>query len=225
MPSHAPSHANSYGSMTMAREPSIAAERTRNAARTRVLRTLARCGRLKDAAFFDWAGVWVSAIVVALGSAAYHVFLTPASLALDRVGICGIIAFAGARLLQHTLELRPDPMRSLFLLALTQSTVLYWAFGGTAWVYGGVQAIGGVVVLVLLFRAHARGGLAVPLRPILLFLGCYAAAKIVEALDVPICEWTGVIGGHPFKHLLSALGLWCLAGLMRAEIETAEGTP
>jgi hypothetical protein len=115
-------------------------------------------------------------------------------------------------------------MRALLLLAATQSTVLFWVLGGTAWVYGGVQAIGGVLAIVLLLRAHARGRLRVPLRPMLLFLACYAAAKAVEALDVPICEWTGVIGGHPIKHLLSALGLACLLGLLRRELEAAEGT-
>lgn len=42
------------------------------------------------------------------------------------------------------------------------------------------------------------------------------------AIDINPYEFTGFLGGHPIKHLLSALGLACLTGMMRAEADALE---
>ena len=57
--------------------------------------------------------------------------------------------------------------------------------------------------------------------PIFWFTGYYALAKVVEVADGMVCDWTGVIGGHPFKHLLAAAGLVCLQRMMRAQMRAA----
>jgi hypothetical protein len=38
--------------------------------------------------------------------------------------------------------------------------------------------------------------------------GIYAAAKIVEMLDVPIYASGALVSGHMLKHLLVALAVW-----------------
>jgi hypothetical protein len=171
--------------------------------------------RADDPGRFEWAGLWTSTVLLTFASGAYHVHPAPWSLALDRAAICGIIAFLGARAAHWTLGLGPSRTLSLALLVLAEGTVLAWLLGASPWLYGALQAGGGLAVLGLFVRAQARGTLSVPARPMLLFLGCYALAKVFEALDEPFWSLTGVMGGHPVKHLLSALGLACLLPLMR----------
>lgn len=178
---------------------------------------LHRRGLLADARFVNWTGLWTSVALVAFGSGAYHFFLTPATLALDRACIVGIMAFVAAEALVVALDRSPSCRLSLLLLVVLEGSVAAWLLGATAWIYGGLQAVGGVAVLLLLIRAARRGRVGrETLRPVVLFVALYALAKVVEVLDEPVCRLTGVIGGHPMKHLLAALALLCLGGWMAA---------
>lgn len=171
--------------------------------------------------FHDWTDFWIWTALVCVGSGAYHWVLQPWGLALDRIAICGVIASLAAHVAQVGLGLRPSRRRSLVFLVVAQATVLIWALGGTAWAYGVLQLLGGLAVLAVVLCAWRRGRLPTSPAPILLFLGAYALAKVVELLDRPICELSGRLGGHPLKHLVSAAGLACLVAMMRAEAEAA----
>lgn len=178
---------------------------------------LARRGLLTDPALVNWTGLWTSVLLLAFGSGAYHVFLTPGTLALDRLCITGIVAFLGAEALAAVTGRPPDKRVSLLFLVVCAATVPAWLLGATSWPYGALQGLGGVLVLVVLIRAGRRGVVGRDvLRPFLLFAGAYALAKVAEVLDAPICRLTGVLGGHPLKHLLSAGGLLALGAWMRA---------
>lgn len=181
---------------------------------------LARRGRLADPAFLDWTGLWISVFLLAFGSGAYHLFLTPATLALDRLCITGIVACLGARIFAATTGRGPDPRVTGLLLIVCPATVLAWVLGGTSWLYGALQAVGGVLAVVLVLRAHRRGVIGREvLRPVLFFASAYALAKVVEGLDAPICALTGAFGGHPLKHLLSAAGLLALGAWMAHDLQ------
>ncbi|MDJ0523699.1 MAG: hypothetical protein QNJ90_16655 [Planctomycetota bacterium] len=187
------------------------------------LRYLRRRGLALSPAFRNWTGVWVSSVVLCFTSGAYHWFLTPWGLAVDRVAICGIIAFVTAHLIHVVLGRGPSLRISLGLLLLCEATVVVWVLGGSPWWYGALQAIAGFGALALVIAAHARGRLSFSPKPVYLFCGWYAVAKLLELFDVPICEALGFMGGHPWKHVASAIGLWCLGRMMVAEAETGEG--
>ena len=171
----------------------------------------------------NWTGIWVSTIGVGLGSMAYHFFLTPFGLALDRFAISALIAYLMAYTAEVALGIGPSRRISWTLLALCTSTVVIWMLGGTAWVYGVLQAGASVAVLAIFLWADPRlrggpGTLAVSPTPLYLFSGCYGLAKVCEVYDAEICALTGgALAGHPLKHLWAALGLLLLARMMRPQ--------
>ena len=181
-------------------------------------RKLARDGR---AVSFNWIGIWISTIAIGLGSIAYHGWLTPWGLALDRIAISGLIAFFLAHTADVALGIGPSRRLSFGLLVACQATVLVWILGGTAWIYGVLQAVGGVAVLAVFVRGGWRarrglGPLSVSPRPVYLFALCYGLAKLFELYDEPVCELTGFLGGHPIKHVFSALGILAFGRMMTA---------
>ena len=171
---------------------------------------LRRGGRLTSADT-NRVGLWVSVSLLAFGSGAYHLWLTPATLAADRVCICGILAFSVAEVLA---AVRPDlrrPSVTYGLLAVTELSVMLWCLGATTWIYGALQVVGSLVTAWLAVAAWRAGRLAgTALRSIVLFIALYALAKVAEVLDEPICRWTGGFAGHPVKHLLAAAALAAL---------------
>lgn len=178
---------------------------------------LARLGRgaLARPADRDRVGLWTSVLLLAFGSGAYHLLLTPASLAADRVCIAAILAFVVAEVLAVTgAGPRAGPRRAavtLGVLALSEGSVLAWWLGATSLIYGALQALGAVLVLALTVRGWRRGTVeGVALRSLVRFTALYALAKGAEALDEPLCHLTGVLAGHPLKHLLAAAGLAAL---------------
>ncbi len=182
--------------------------------------TMARGGALSDGRFRNWTGLWISTALLCFGSGVYHWVPEPWSLALDRACIGGIIAFIGAHAVTTCLQVPSTRELSLALLIVCELSVGAWYLGiDGGWMYATLQAGGGVGVLLLYAVAWRKGRLRTSPAPVFLFSACYALAKIVEVGDQVVCDWTGVIGGHPFKHLLAALGLIFLGGMMKAEME------
>jgi hypothetical protein len=173
------------------------------------------------------AGLWVSVALTAFGSGAYHLWLTPATLAADRVCISAILAFVVAEMLGVVWPSLRRGRITLALLAVTELSVASWCLGATPLIYGALQAVGGIAMAWIAIRAWRGGRLAgTALRSLFLFIAFYALAKVAEALDEPVCAWTGVLGGHPLKHLLAAAGLAALLPwLGRSTQESPAATP
>lgn len=156
-------------------------------------------------------GLWTSVLLLAFGSGAYHLLLTPATLAADRACISGILAFTVAEVLAAVWPGSRRPAVTLSLLAATELSVVLWCLGATSLIYGALQALGSLVLPVLAFRAWRAGRMpGSALRSLVLFIALYALAKVAEALDAAVCSWTGFLGGHPLKHLLAAAALAAL---------------
>lgn len=184
---------------------------------------LLRTGRLHERRFFNWVGLWLSVAVLMFGSGAYHWYLTPGTLAFDRFCITGIIAFMGSEIAAVALGWGPRRRTSLLIFAICAATVVVWMLGATSWYYGVLQGAGGLGAVAVAIWAYRRGKIGRDvLQPILLFAAFYALAKVAEVLDEPVCALTGVVGGHPIKHLLSAAGLLCLGGWMKAAARSQE---
>ncbi len=175
---------------------------------------LRRAGPLSDPSRRDALGLWISTVLLCFGSGLYHLYLTTFTLALDRICIAGITGFFAALSLTRTRGWTYDVRRTLLLVLGAQGTVVVWLLGGTSIPYGVVQAVGGVAVLLLFLQARRRGRVErADVVAVGAFLGLYGVAKLFEVLDAPICELTGVFGGHPIKHLIAAAGLMALGSL------------
>jgi len=55
-------------------------------------------------------------------------------------------------------------------------------------------------------------------------LVCYLLAKLFEVLDQPVAEIFGVVGGHPIKHLLAAVGAYLVVLAVRRELAIRDAT-
>lgn len=190
---------------------------------TREVRRLKQAGRRTS---FNWLGIWVSTACIGLGSGAYHLFLTPFGLGLDRLAIAALIAFLLAHVAHVIHGIGPSRRLTFWLVLVSETTVVVWMLGGSPWFYGVLQAAAGVGILLVVLRAdlRARRGvrhLSVRPGPLYLFALCYGLAKVCELLDEEVCTWTGWIGGHPLKHVFAALGLLLLAPLMRRDLTPA----
>jgi len=183
------------------------------------LRFLARRGLLTRPAFRNWTGIWISTALVAVGSGLYHWFLEPWALGADRIAICGIFAFVAAHVIHRVFARGPSLAFSLSLLLLCEATVAAWLLGASTWWYGGLQTLAGLGTLAVVLVAHRRGTLTFSPKPVYLFCAYYALAKLLELLDEPICNMTGLVGGHPLKHVASAIGLWYFGRWMAAEAQ------
>lgn len=169
-----------------------------------------------------WTLIWLSSALLCFGSGLYHFYLTPFTLLVDRICIAGITAALLWQSLHAARRVSASWTTGIGLLTLFQLPVLAWYWLGlTSLVYGLTQAVAAVVVLVLHFRRVKREpGIQLRTWPIVALVAFYAAAKLLELGDEAICSATGAIGGHPFKHLCSAIGLAGLLVYARDDLRT-----
>lgn len=178
---------------------------------------LQACMRRRFAARPQYLVFFLGIALTAFGSGWYHLAPDNDRLLWDRLpmtlGFMGLLAaIVGERL---------DPRlgRGLLapLLVLGPASVLYWAASEAAGAgdlrpYVAVQFLSLLVMAALLLvapRRHARAGL------LWAGLGCYALAKLCEALDRPIFAGTGeLVSGHTLKHLLAAVGVGLIARMI-----------
>lgn len=167
----------------------------------------------------SWAVFFVGVILVAFGSAYYHLAPDNQTLVWDRLPMT--LAFIGLTVALLAEQVSPRTRHLLGPgLALGVGSVVVWVTTGDLRLYYGVQLMPMVVALATLVLFGARFththhlGLAVL---------AYAAAKGVEAADVVIHETSaGLLGGHPLKHLFAALATWfVLTMLWRRRERTA----
>lgn len=166
---------------------------------------------------WPWTVFFAGLTLLGPASAYYHLAPDDRGLLIDRLAMAvtfmGWLAIHLAERLDPRLALRLLPV--LVLLGL--GSVLYWYASelsgrGDLRLWGYVQFWPVLLVGWLAWRRPARytGSMAVAL-----VYACYALALLVEWLDRPIFEATGVVSGHTLKHLIAAVGAaWGLRWLM-----------
>ncbi|MEQ8766827.1 MAG: ceramidase domain-containing protein [Planctomycetota bacterium] len=155
---------------------------------------------------------------VAFGSAAYHLAPSRDRLVWDRLPMS--IAFAALLTLAISERFSRRWAQTLFipLLLLGPATVLFWAATGEIRPYGALQ-YGSLLVIaasLVLFPRRAPGT-----TYWVLGLACYALAKLLETVDTEVFRATEYVSGHTLKHIASAMGVWCLAMLVRRRCRPA----
>lgn len=168
-----------------------------------------RRGEITAAWTFFFAGV----SLVSLGSGLYHLRPDNVSLVWDRLPMTiGFMAMTSALLGEYVSERLG---RWLLLPALLVGfwSVVHWHRFDDLRFYAWVQFAPLLVLpaMMALFpsRYSHRGMLW-------LAIGFYALAKVLEACDGAIFRLTGgIIGGHPLKHLASAVACWTLLEMLK----------
>lgn len=149
--------------------------------------------------------------LVAVGSSYFHLEPTINRLVWDRLPMSvAFMALFHAVLTEHVPRRSVERLFWPLILAGIVS-VVYWYVsetlgrGDLRW-YLLVQFLPIVVIVFLVSTQPTRQ------RPLWLgVIGWYGSAKVFELADRPVFEWTGIIGGHPFKHVCAALaGYWVL---------------
>ncbi len=150
-------------------------------------------------------------ILVAAGSAYYHLDPTPQSLVWDRLpmtlAFMAIFSMVVSDRVSEKLGARM--LWPLVLVGVASVTYWYWSEvqgRGDLRPYVIVQFLPMVIIPMLLLLYSGKHMLAVFLWAT---LGTYALAKLAEYFDPAIFAWLGFWSGHTLKHLLSALAvLW-----------------
>lgn len=151
-----------------------------------------------------WTVLAAAVFAVGFGSGYYHWAPTDDRLFWDRLPMTVIFT----SLLAITIGERIGVRLLAPLLAAGVAGLLYWRWVGDTRLYGLLQglAIALIPLMLALFPPrYTRSG------DVWGAFGLYAAAKLAEHLDAPIHAATsGLVGGHPIKHLLAAAAIGLL---------------
>jgi hypothetical protein len=172
-----------------------------------------------------WTAVWISTALLGPASGIYHWTPTIATLALDRVFVTAVAASIAYRAILVSRPVANPTLLLVLVMAACQSTVLIWLLGASPIPYGLLQLALAIYVLTVYARLSKAAGGSLSLSPLIGLVALYALAKLCELGDELVCEQTGCIGGHPFKHLFGAAGLAFLIPFQRREIAVVTPTP
>ncbi|MDW8323489.1 MAG: hypothetical protein RMK60_05260 [Burkholderiales bacterium] len=185
---------------------------------------LAWLARHGTAAFIEaheawpWRVYFGGLVLLGPASAYYHLAPDNQGLMLDRLAMG--VTFMGwfAVHLAERVDVRLAVRTLPWLIVAAVASVLYWyaselAGRGDLRAWGYMQFWPVLLVWGLLAVAPAR---YTHTGDVLAVYACYALALLLEWLDRPIYELSGLISGHTLKHLIAAAGAaWALVWLMR----------
>jgi hypothetical protein len=166
----------------------------------------------------SYAVLFAGVALTMVGSAYYHLAPDDARLVWDRLPMT--VAFVGLVTAMLAERVSPRLGRLVLgpLLVLGVSSVAYWYWGelrgaGDLRPYLLVQfgSLLVVALLLLLYPARYRGT-----GYLLVGLGLYAGAKLLEAADAEIYALGHAVSGHTLKHLVAAAGVACVVAMLRA---------
>jgi hypothetical protein len=159
---------------------------------------------------------WPYAILAAgvvltfFGSSYYHLAPDNARLVWDRLPMTiGFMSLLAAMLMERV-GVRGGLIALLPLLLLGAASVLYWYAtelrgAGDLRLYLMVQFYTLVLVLLILWLFPARYTRG---SDLVIAMGFYVLAKVLEILDRPIYRLGGIVSGHTLKHLAAAIGIY-----------------
>jgi hypothetical protein len=154
---------------------------------------------------------FVGLAAMALGSAYYHWAPDSGTLFWDRLPIA--IAFMG--LLSAVLGERIGPQigRRLLLplVAFGTASVVYWHVSDDLRIYAVAQFFPLLAMPMLLWLFPARFTCG---SDLMLAIGCYGVAKVLEESDKAIYALGHIVSGHTLKHLAAGLGAWIVCRML-----------
>ena len=165
----------------------------------------------------DFGVFFLGVLLTGLGSGYYHLDPTNATLVWDRAPMTlGFMGFFAA-LIRVRVDARWGRRLLWPLVVVGLLSVWYWARTDDLRPYIMVQFYPLVTAVLLLLLLPG------PSRHYWLALASYVLAKVVELLDKPIYDLTGVVSGHSIKHLFAALGAWWIVSMLH--LDTTSSLP
>ena len=178
---------------------------------------------------FLYPALFSALVLTGLGSAAYHLAPSNASLVWDRVGITLAIAALCCIVLGEHVSARFARRLFLPLAIVGTATVGWWAWtesrmAGDLRPYALFQFMPMLLIPLVLILYPSRYDRTAFLWWV---IAIYALAKVCEIFDAAIFVLTGFISGHSLKHVIAALAMAVyLIGLARRRaVPTAENAP
>ncbi|OGK83788.1 MAG: hypothetical protein A2050_08125 [Candidatus Rokubacteria bacterium GWA2_73_35] len=162
--------------------------------------------------------VFAGTALTGVGSAWYHLAPANAALVWDRLPITLVLMALLAAVVGERVGARAGRRLLPVLLATGVASVVYWyaseaAGAGDLRPYALVQFVPLVLIPLLLALcppAYTRGG------DLLVALGWYVAAKLLEQADAAVFAAGRLVSGHTLKHLAAAAGAWWLLRMVRS---------
>lgn len=183
------------------------------------LREVGRLIKIKTRKSWKW--FFISILLVAPGSAYYHLSPNDMTLVWDRLPMSiGFMALYISLLSEHiTLKAEKFLFPGLILGLLS---VVTWVVSADLRFYFWVQFSSFLTIPVILFLFRS-----LYTKKVWYFIALviYAMAKLTETYDLVIFNFTeGFISGHTLKHILAALGLMCLWWMLKIRSEVPDLT-
>lgn len=154
----------------------------------------------------SWLSFLISVLIVAPGSAYYHLTPNNETLFWDRlpmtIGFISLTCFAMFEV--HKVNKQIIPLFISQLIGL--SALFYWVVNDDLRFYLWVQ---GVPVILLAYIAFIISTPSLRPKPVLMAVILYIAAKLTESHDHEIYEILGY-SGHSIKHLLAGFAVFFL---------------
>ncbi len=161
--------------------------------------------------------VFVGLILTAFGSSYYHLSPSNQRLVWDRLPMTIVFMSMVAAVIAERVSVSAGLWLLPLLMLVGMGSVFAWYMSelrgtGDLRLYAAVQVYSALVLLVavLLPPRYTRGS------DLVVVVGCYILAKLLELLDQPIFDAEHLISGHTMKHLAAAAaGYWILRSLQR----------
>ncbi len=166
---------------------------------------------------WPYVTVFLSAILVSMGSAYYHWQPDNNTLFWDRlpiaIGIMGLLAATMTERIGVKQGLRWLPV--LLIIGIASVTYWYWSElqgAGSLNFYIVVQicSILSIILLAILFPSRYTRG-----RDIYVIIFLYGLAKLAEMLDEEIYRFGQIVSGHTLKHLLAGLAIYWILRMLK----------
>jgi len=158
-----------------------------------------------------WVVFFTGITLTGFGSAFYHWHPNNDTLVWDRLPMTiSFMAFFAALVAERVNE-RAGNWLFVPLLTLGLGSVVYWHYTDDLRLYALVQF--GPMLLIPIILA-TRPAKYLRTRDVVIVLGWYVAAKVLERVDGLVYSWSGVVSGHALKHVAAAAaGAWVLRAL------------
>jgi hypothetical protein len=163
---------------------------------------------------------FLGVVLTSFGSGYYHLHPDNASLVWDRLPMT--LAFTGLVTLVVGEYVKVGTGRLLMwpLLLAGIGSVLWWHHTeqlgrGDLRFYGLVQFLPMLLLPLVLFLYPARWTRRGDYWRV---GGWYLAAKLLEFIDRPLFDLTGVVSGHTLKHLAAAMAAWQLLCMLKGRV-------
>ncbi len=156
--------------------------------------------------------LYLGIILVAIGSAYYHLDSNNSTLVWDRLPMTVAFMSLCSIVIEEFIAQKPGRTSLIPMILAGILSVVYWISTGDLRLYVFIQfyPMLAIPVIVITFRSGGRDT-----RPYWTLLVLYGVAKVFEHFDPQTYELLGFISGHSLKHIAAATGLFVLVNSYR----------